>query len=89
MSCSRTQHSDACEARTRGPSILSQALFHLATVLPCRAKYFIFYTPTIPLNTSYFPTQKYKIMYYTTSIFHFIIAILHFFTNVILLLPVQ
>ena len=34
MSCSRTQHSDAGEARTRGPSILSQALYHWATALP-------------------------------------------------------
>ena len=30
----RTQRSDACEARTRGPSVSSQALFHWATALP-------------------------------------------------------
>ena len=34
MSCSRTQHSDAGEARTRGPSVSSQALYHWATALP-------------------------------------------------------
>ena len=34
VSCSRTQHSDAGEARTRSPSVLSQALYHWATVLP-------------------------------------------------------
>ena len=28
------QRSDACEARTGGPSILSQALYHLATAPP-------------------------------------------------------
>ena len=28
------QHSDASEARTRGPSVSSQALYHLATALP-------------------------------------------------------
>ena len=28
------QHSDAGEARTRGPSALSQALYHWATALP-------------------------------------------------------
>ena len=31
MSCSRTQHSDAGEARTRGPTVSSQALNHWAT----------------------------------------------------------
>ena len=34
MTCSRTQRSDAGEARTRGPSVSSQALYHWATVLP-------------------------------------------------------
>ena len=34
MSCTRTQRSDAGEARTRGPSVPSQALYHLATKLP-------------------------------------------------------
>ena len=34
VSRSRTQHSDAGEARNRGPSVLSQALCHWATVLP-------------------------------------------------------
>ena len=34
MSCSRTKHSDAGEARTRGPFVSSQALYHLATALP-------------------------------------------------------
>ena len=29
-----TQHSDASEARTRGPSVSSQALYHWATALP-------------------------------------------------------
>ena len=33
VSFSRTQCSDACEARTSGPSVLSQALYHWATVL--------------------------------------------------------
>ena len=33
-SCSRTQRSDAGEARTRGPSVSSQALDHYATALP-------------------------------------------------------
>ena len=28
------QHSDAPEARTRGPSVSSQALYHWATALP-------------------------------------------------------
>ena len=31
MSCSRTQHSEAHEARTHGPSFLSQALYHYDT----------------------------------------------------------
>ena len=30
------QHSDTSEARTHGPSVLSQALYHLATVLPLK-----------------------------------------------------
>ena len=34
VSCSRTQHSDAGVAWTRGPSISSQALYHWATALP-------------------------------------------------------
>ena len=34
VSCSRTQHSDASEALTRGPSVSSQALYHWATALP-------------------------------------------------------
>ena len=34
MSCSRTQRSDAGEARDRGPSVSSQALYHWATALP-------------------------------------------------------
>ena len=34
VSCSRTQHSDAGEARTRGPLVSSQALYHCATALP-------------------------------------------------------
>ena len=34
MSCSRTQHSDVGEARTRSPSISIQALYHWATALP-------------------------------------------------------
>ena len=34
MSCSRTQGSDPSEARTRGPSVLSHALYHWATALP-------------------------------------------------------
>ena len=34
VSCSRTQRSDAGEARTRGPSVSSQALYHWATALP-------------------------------------------------------
>ena len=34
MYCSRTQCSDAGEARTRGPSVSSQALYHWATALP-------------------------------------------------------
>ena len=34
MSCSRKQHSDACEAPTHGPSVSSQALYHWATALP-------------------------------------------------------
>ena len=33
VSCSRTQHSDAGEARTRSPSVSIQALYHWATVL--------------------------------------------------------
>ena len=37
-SCPRTQHSDACEARTSGHSVSSQALYHWATVLPQIAK---------------------------------------------------
>ena len=28
------QHSDAGEAQTRGPSVSSQAVYHLATALP-------------------------------------------------------
>ena len=45
MSCSRTQHRDASEVRTRGPSVSSQALYHLATVLPqvgLDCEYFLF-----------------------------------------------
>ena len=34
LSCLRTQGSDAGEARTRGPSVSSQALYHWATALP-------------------------------------------------------
>ena len=34
VSCSGTQHSDAGEARTRGPSVSSQASYHWATALP-------------------------------------------------------
>ena len=30
----RPQRSDAGEAQTRGPSVLSQALYHWATALP-------------------------------------------------------
>ena len=30
------QRSDACEARTRGPSVSSQALYHWATALPVK-----------------------------------------------------
>ena len=33
VSYSRTQHSDAGEAKTRGPSVSSQALYHWATAL--------------------------------------------------------
>ena len=32
--CLGPQRSDAGEARARGPSVLSQALYHLATALP-------------------------------------------------------
>ena len=32
------QHSDAREARTRGPSVSSQALYHWATALPNKKK---------------------------------------------------
>ena len=31
-----TQHSDAGEARARGPSVSSQALYHWATALPTK-----------------------------------------------------
>ena len=34
MSCSKTQRSDTGEARTRNPSVSSQALYHCATELP-------------------------------------------------------
>ena len=34
VSCSRTQHSDAGDARTHGPSVKSQALYHWATAFP-------------------------------------------------------
>ena len=34
MSCSKTQRSDTGEARTRGLSVSSQALYHRATALP-------------------------------------------------------
>ena len=34
VSFSKTRHSDAGEARTHGPSVSSQALYHWATVLP-------------------------------------------------------
>ena len=34
MPCSRTQRGDAGEARTRGPSVSSQAPYHRATALP-------------------------------------------------------
>ena len=33
VSCSRTQHSDASQARTGSPLVSSQALYHRATVL--------------------------------------------------------
>ena len=35
VACSRKQHSDACEARTRGLSVSRQACYHRVTVLPC------------------------------------------------------
>ena len=34
VSCSKTQRSDASDARTHGPSVSSQALYHWATALP-------------------------------------------------------
>ena len=34
------QHSDAGEARTRGPSVSSQALYHWATALPLKVQVF-------------------------------------------------
>ena len=34
VTVSRTQHSDAGEARSQGPSVSSQALYHWATALP-------------------------------------------------------
>ena len=37
VSCSRTQHRDASEARTWGPSVSSQVLYNWATVLPLLA----------------------------------------------------
>ena len=36
VSCSRTQRSDTCEARTSNPSVSSQALYHWATALSFR-----------------------------------------------------
>ena len=38
VSCSRTQPIDACEARTSGISVSSQALYHWATGLPFEPK---------------------------------------------------
>ena len=38
VSCSRTQPSDTCEARTRDLSVSSQALYHWATGLPFEPK---------------------------------------------------
>ena len=37
------QHSDASEARTRGPSVSSQALYHWATALPNLGRYIVGY----------------------------------------------
>ena len=34
INVSRTQHSDAGEARTHNPSVLSQTLYHWASTLP-------------------------------------------------------
>ena len=42
VSCSRTQGSDDGEARTRRPSVSSQALYHWATVLSSYPVKYIF-----------------------------------------------
>ena len=42
MSCLRKQRSDAGEARTRGPSVSSQALYQCATALPRTVWYFLY-----------------------------------------------
>ena len=41
------QRSDACEARTRGPSVSSQALYHWATALPNKDIVLLYYTKKI------------------------------------------
>ena len=43
MSCSRTQRSDAREARTRGLSVSSQVLYHWATALPVSVNVWLLY----------------------------------------------
>ena len=40
-------------------------------------KHIIIYLQKIPIDTTYFPTQKYKILYHPTSVFWFRITILH------------
>ena len=42
-----TEHSDAGEAQTWGPSVLSQALYHWATVLPMQIAGFYFNCTTV------------------------------------------
>ena len=41
VSCSRTQRNEACEAETRGPLVLSQALYHRATALLFVSSHFL------------------------------------------------
>ena len=48
MSCSRIQCSDAGEARTRGPSVSSQAFYHLVPTCQCNSLVSQLKKPLIP-----------------------------------------
>ena len=54
------QHSDAGEARTRGPSVSNQALFHWATALPSSEYILIVYIISVRFDICY-PLNNYEL----------------------------